>query len=233
MLIRHVTSARLARLWPVTRTLGPSRRPASSSVNDLVYPEPPTTQHSSLSSFLTYAERTGLERKSTVFVGTHYEYTVGLSLSRYGFTLKRIGGQSDYGTDLLGTWTPPRTRTKMRVLVQCKAGGSRVGPSYIRELEGAFVGAPPGWRGAGVLALLVSGRPATKGMRDGMGRSRWPMGYVFMEGDGEVKQMIWNRRAEEEGLEGFSMTTRHGQDGKTELALTKNGKVLPLLESRE
>lgn len=234
MLTRHVKPFRLAQIRPAARTVTSSKCPFSSSSHEnLIYPEPPTTQHNSLSSFISYAERSGLEQKSTVFVGTHYEYTVALSLSRYGFALKRIGGQSDYGTDLLGVWTPPSTSQTMKVLVQCKAGTSRVGPNYIRELEGAFVGAPSGWRGSGVLGLLVSQRPATKGVRDGMGRSKLPMGYVCCEGDGAVKQMVWNRRAEEEGLERFGVTTRHGERGDMELVLIKDGKILPLLEETE
>lgn len=234
MLTRSVRPSRLTQLRRAAHIAAPCSRFFSSNIHEnLVYPEPPTNQHNSLSSFLSYAERTGLERKSTVFVGTHYEYTVALSLSRYGFALKRIGGQSDYGTDLLGTWTPPGTSQTLRVLVQCKAGTSRVGPNFIRELEGAFVGAPSGWRGSGVLGLLVSQRPATKGVRDSMGRSRWPMGYICCEGDGTVKQMVWNRRAEEEGLEGFGVTTRHGERGDMELVLLKDGKILALLEGTE
>lgn len=234
MLTRHVKPFRLAQLRPAAHIAAPSKRPFSSNSHEnLIYPDPPTTQHCNLSSFLSYAERTGLEKKSTVFVGTHYEYTVALSLSRYGFALKRVGGQSDYGTDLLGTWTPPGSSQTLRVLVQCKAGTSRVGPNFIRELEGAFVGAPSGWRGSGVLGLLVSQRPATKGVRDGMGRSKWPMGYICCEGDGAVKQMVWNRRAEEEGLEGFGVTSRHGEGGEMELVLVKDGKILPLLEGTE
>ncbi|VUC25378.1 unnamed protein product [Clonostachys rosea] len=203
------------------------------SSEKLLYPENRTSsQHRDLATFLAYAKRTGLDEKSTVFVGTHYEYTIAGTLSRYGFSLRRVGGASDCGVDLLGTWTPPRTDGMMRTLVQCKAGVQRVGPNLIRELEGAFVGAPVGWRGSGVLGLLASERPATKGVRESMGRSRWPMGYLCCSREGVLKQMIWNHRAEEEGLEGFGVATRHvdGQEGEAELILLRNGKVLPLLD---
>lgn len=213
------------------------KRCSSSSHGDdgpahgsLIYPEAPSSQHSDLSSFLAYATRTGLDEQSTVYVGTHYEYTVAATLRKYGFFLKRIGGASDYGTDLLGTWTLPSTAQTMRVLVQCKAGAQRVGPHYVRELEGAFVGAPAGWRGAGVLGLLVSERAATKGVRESLGRSRWPMGYMLCSKDGAVRQMLWNRRAEEEGLEGFGAVARHSEQGdEMDVALMQNGKILPFL----
>lgn len=117
----------------------------------------------------------------------------------------------------------------LRILLQCKASASRstaIGPQYIRELEGAFAGAPVGWRrrlnaagvvvpgsesesGSGVLGLLVAQRPATKGIRDALGRSRWPMGYVACAADGRLQQMLWNRQAEEEGLEGLGVGVRY------------------------
>jgi hypothetical protein len=175
-----------------------------------------------------------LDEKSTVYVGTHYEYSVSRALAKYGFFLKRIGGSSDYGTDLVGTWTLPSSRgsatpTTLRVLVQCKAGAQRVGPQHIRELEGAFVGAPVGWRGTGVLGLLASERAATKGVRDSLGRSQWPMVYMCCSKDGVVSQMIWNQHAEELGLDGYGVAVRRG-DGEDELVLMRNGKALPLLE---
>jgi hypothetical protein len=210
-----------------------------------------------MTSFLSYAQRTGLDENSTVYVGTHYEYTVASALSRYGFYLRRIGGASDRGTDLVGTWTlpsnassdaspsssssssssPPQAQTKLKILMQCKAGsGQRVGPQHVRELEGAFAGAPVGWRGTnGVLAVLACERPATKGVREALGYSRWPMAYVFCKrggGCGVVRQMLWNRRAEEEGLEGLGVGTRHvagdDENGK-ELVLMSKGRALPLV----
>ena len=198
---------------------------------NLIYPESPTTQHSDLSSFAAYVERTGLDVSSTVYKGTHFEYVVAASLARHGFFLKRVGGASDFGTDLLGTWTPPTTTQRMKTLLQCKAGSQRVGPQHVRELEGAFVGAPPGWRGPGVLAFLVSQNPATRGVRDALGRSRWPMGFICCSGNGLVSQMLWNRRAEEEGLGGFSAVAKRSADGpEAEIALMRGATVLPFLE---
>ncbi|KAK0629800.1 hypothetical protein B0T17DRAFT_455686, partial [Bombardia bombarda] len=189
----------------------------------LTYPDANTDSHHDLASFLQYTERTGLDRRSTVFVGTHYEYTVASVLSAYGFSLRRIGGQFDFGIDLLGTWAVPSTTSSsspspppsansshppLKVLLSCKVS-MKTGPALARELEGAFVGAPAGWRGSGVLGLLVSQRPATKGVRDALGRSRWPMGYISCTRAGYVQQMLWNRRAEEEGLAGVGVGMRY------------------------
>lgn len=196
------------------------------SASQLKFPDPPTTRHSDLASFLAYSRRTGLNEKSTVYVGTHYEYTVAGALSMFGFSLKRIGGASDNGTDLIGAWSLPSLAQPIRVLLQCKAGVQRVGPHHVRELEGAFVGAPVGWRGDGVLGVLVTERAATKGVRDSLSRSRWPMAFFCCSKSGFLSQMLWNRRAEDQGLEGLDVTVKHAHDQDPELVLARNGEIL-------
>lgn len=143
-------------------------------------------------------------------------------------SLKRIGGKSDCGIDLLGTWPVPSAPLPLKVLIQCKAFARKVNPAQARELEGAFVGAPMGWRGPGVLALLVSQKYATKGVREALGRSRWPMGYVLCGPDGKVRQMVWNRRAEQEGLEGMTVGLRYagGDSSDREVLLTWKGEAI-------
>lgn len=274
--------------------------PSSSSPPKLTlhYPQPPTTAHSDLESYLAYAARTGLSAKSTTYVGTRYEYTVAAALRRLGFSLRRIGGRDDGGIDLLGTWTVPAASTAspeelsgppphlatpaaavvqdgeiredagsssgntktaaacitLRIILQCKAYTTKAGPQHVRELEGAFVAAPPGWRSnnihdtttrsstssssstsngsGGVVGILVAQNPATKGVRDSLGRSRWPMAFISCSKDGRVEQMLWNRRAEEQGLEGVGVAVQHKGvevDGASteELVLTWQG--LPYL----
>ncbi|KAF4126593.1 Protein of unknown function (DUF2034) [Geosmithia morbida] len=215
---------------------------SSNDASKLIYPSAAAkSPHNSLETFVGYAERTGLDPRSTVYVGTRYEYQVAAALSRYGFHLVRVGGAGDYGTDLLGTWTPPTTGTALRLLVQCKGGAQRVGPNLVRELEGAFASAPPGWRGTGggsdggnananVMGLLVGQRPATKGVRDSLGRSRWPMGYACCDAEGRVMQLMWNHRAADGGLGDLDVVTRrsHGDRGEqSEVVLVRQGKVLP------
>ncbi|KAH8912216.1 hypothetical protein BR93DRAFT_973742 [Coniochaeta sp. PMI_546] len=202
--------------------------------NPLIYPSRATpSNHHDLSSFLSYAERANLPPKSTVYVGTHYEYTVQESLASHGFTLRRVGGASDYGIDLLGTWSLPSLPHPLRVIVQCKALASPR-PASIRELEGAFVGAPAGWRrgegviGSNVVGLLVAPGQSTKGVRDAISRSRWPMGFVSCAQDtGAVRQFIWNQAAVREGLEGVGVAFRHDESGEEpRLVLTWKGRPI-------
>ncbi|KAM0431814.1 hypothetical protein ACHAPT_005064 [Fusarium lateritium] len=199
---------------------------------ELIYPEAPNKEHSDLATFLAYVERTRLNKRTTVYRGTHYEYTVADTLSQYGFFLKRVGGASDRGMDLLGTWTLPSTSQTMKVILQCKAGARSASPMYVRELKGALAAAPPGWRGADTLGLLVGEKPATKGVQGEMHSSEAALGYVCCSREGEVLQLLWNLKAQEIGLEGVTVGVRYGaqgEDGK-KLVLMKGGKILPLLE---
>lgn len=199
-------------------SFSPSLR-SNSTVSALILPKPAASQsHHDLSSYLDYANRVGLPPTSTTYVGTHYEYTVQHTLRRLGFALTRIGGRDDSGVDLLGTWSLPSLPYPMRVIVQCKAFKGKLGPNLIRELQGAFVGAPSGWRGEGVMGILVSPKSATKGVREAMGRSQWPMGWLMLESpagqgrvsQGRVSQLLWNRAAATIGLEGMTVTTKYG-----------------------
>jgi hypothetical protein len=201
---------------------------ANATTDELIYPKPQSTKHHNLPSFLEHASRTGMDPKSTTYVGTHYEYTVQTALEWLGMSLRRIGGRSDYGIDLLGTWPLPSTVQPLKVLVQCKALAKKIDPAQARELEGSFVGAPIGWRGSGVLGILVAQKSATKGVREALGRSRWPMAYVLCDADGKILQMLWNRRAEEEGLEGVGVGLKYGGGDvtKKEVLLTWKGEPL-------
>jgi hypothetical protein len=200
----------------------------STRASNLIYPDPPTSKHHDLYTFLDYAKRISLDTDSTVYNGTHYEYTVLESLKRLGISTQRIGGQSDHGTDLVGTWKIPRTKKPLKVIVQCKALAKRTGPSLIRELEGSFVGAPLGWREAGVVGLLIAQKQATKGTRDALGRSRWPMGFVMCSADGKITQMLWNQRAVDAGLDGLGIGLKHSSQNpaEKEVVLLWKGKTV-------
>lgn len=197
---------------------------------------PGSEQHNDLHTFLQYAKRLELAETSTVYVGTHYEYTAASSLQSLGFDLTRTGRASDYGIDLLGHWSAPSLPRPIRVLLQCKAHNKGLTPANVRELEGAFPGAPAGWRGGGVLGFLVATNQATKGMRDALIRSHLPMGFLQVTAEGTVLQFIWNHEAARQGLEGMGVTNRFtpkteekerdGNGLEQEIALTWKGWTL-------
>lgn len=106
----------------------------------------------------------------------------------------------------------------LKVLAQCKISSPT--PAMIRELEGAYVGAPAGWSSSSsqgpssTLALLISSGAATKGVIAALQRSRWPMGLLQITREGEVKQFLWNAVAAESGLQGLGVVVRYSQGGK-------------------
>jgi hypothetical protein len=143
-----------------------------------------------------------------------------------------VGGRDDAGIDLVGTWhLPERERERaLRVVVQCKSLKTKLGPNLVRELEGALRNAPVGWRTEQTMGMLVSPREATKGVRDAMARSGYPLLWMMVERDGRLKQALWNARAEQLGLGPLGVETRYTGNGgdlsemvSTEVALTWDG----------
>lgn len=166
-------------------------------------------EHNDLAGFLAFAERGKLSRESTVYKGTHYEYTVMESLKEFGFHLQRTGKSNDKGIDLLGHWKLPGKPYEIKVLVQCKL--SRGTPSAVRELEGAYIGAPNEWQGDNVLTLLATSKPLTPGVLEGVQRSPSALGALFIAPDGLVQQFVWNSVAGERGLAGVGVTAKYTQ----------------------
>ncbi|KAG8730419.1 hypothetical protein FRC11_006738 [Ceratobasidium sp. 423] len=88
---------------------------------------------------------TAVPKMSTVFVGRAFEHrSLSLLQSRLSMTLAHVGARGDGGVDLQGWWWVPRLdeskgkdRRAIRVLAQCKALKSKLGPIHVRELEGA------------------------------------------------------------------------------------------------
>lgn len=238
---RIIIPARLIRSFTSTRTCRQISPFARRLFNVPTAPSAPSQHnHSDLASFLSYAERTALPNTSTTYVGTHYEYTVLQSLRRFAFDLHRVGGRDDAGTDLVGTWHIHRRRTPLllpdpvRVVVQCKALRTKLGPNLVRELEGAFRHSPVGWRTPDKLAILVSPREATRGVREALTRSVYPLFWIMMERDGVVRQVLWNSKVEEMGFAPLGVDMRYhsqqltssGEPVLPEAVLTWNGTDL-------
>ena len=187
-----------------THTIEPEYKATQQPLSTLLPPSP-SSNHSSQRSFLAHSRRTGLNPTSTTYTGTRYEYLTLSSLQRLGIELTRRGGTGDKGVDLVGFWhlpqwqysvrsdsdteiEPEKRNERLRVVVQCKRisttakGSKAVGPSVVRELEGAFRGAPSGWRSReSTVGILVSTRAATKGVIESMRRSESALAWVLLE----------------------------------------------------
>ena len=182
---------------------------------------PGSQYHYDLTSFLNYASITSLSTTSKTYLGTHFEYTVLAALSRLGFNLTRVGGVSDLGIDLRGHWTIPEIPRPLPAIIQCKATNPLA--VMMRELEGAVMSAPPGWKGDNTIALLAASKVATKGIRDAIARSNVPMGFLCISADqGLVKQFVWNQAAVQKcGLVGVGVSLKHPEGS---VVLTWDGK---------
>lgn len=197
-------AARAAGLEPPTKPKAKGRKSSEATAKLLVQG---SKDHHDLSTFLSFAQKHNLSTTSTVYKGTHYEYTVASSLKTFGFDLHRTGKSNDLGIDLLGTWRLPGQKQDLKVLVQCKA--SKPMPAMARELEGAYAGAPAEWQGEGTIALLVSTKPATKGVVTAVQRSRSPIGVMQVDREGMPRQFLWNAVAGDRGLAGLGVTVKY------------------------
>ncbi|KAI6021204.1 hypothetical protein EDC04DRAFT_372767 [Pisolithus marmoratus] len=93
-----------------------------------------------------------LSQLSAVHKGNAFEHrSLQLLQDHFSMLLRRVGGKSDGGIDLLGWWWLPQgdasqlldshdtlPRRRLRVLAQCKAEKKKFGPNYVREMEGVW-----------------------------------------------------------------------------------------------
>jgi hypothetical protein len=219
------------------RSFSHRRFQSSKSVVDVALQDLATTDapHNSLASFLSYADRTGLSKKSTVYNGTYYEYLCQKSLKSLGFKLHRTGGRNDLGIDLLGQLQLPSQDHPLQCIVQCKALNKRLSPSLVRELEGSFSGAPSLWAGDNVVGVLCSPKPATKGVREAIQKSGRAAMWIMVEGagasEGRIVQAVWNQKMADMGAEGVGVGVVHravGSEGgvmQQEVRLTWKGQI--------
>ncbi|KAJ4468751.1 hypothetical protein J3R30DRAFT_3304643 [Lentinula aciculospora] len=132
------------------------RRPHTSSKRSSLLYTPLATR-----SYIANSASTS-DKQSTVFRGTSFENRCLYLLEAHlGMALRRVGGKEDGGVDLNGWWLLPDVKDdadnplhpheatthvdsqtkdlplkRIRILVQCKAEKKKIGPKYVRELEG-------------------------------------------------------------------------------------------------
>ena len=165
--------------------------------------------------------------------------------------LYRVGGREDAGVDLVGTWHVPTTTARrhrhrhriLRVFVQCKALKAKLGPNLVRELEGTFTTFfSPSHRNQGEedgkkdeVGILVSTREATKGVRDAMTSSVYPLFWMMVDREGVLHQALWNARVDELGLGLLGVESRYNTQSPTEksIVLTWDGHDLPGMDQVE
>ncbi|KAF5390133.1 hypothetical protein D9757_003780 [Collybiopsis confluens] len=129
--------------------------------------------------YSTLRAATPSTNSSTVSRGTSFEKRcLNILETHLGMVLRRVGGKEDGGVDLTGWWWLPdlvgthsgfempkskSSSKRVRILAQCKAEKKKVGPKYVRELEGVV------WshmaaenNGAAIVAVFLSESPFTQ-----------------------------------------------------------------------
>ncbi|KAI5824036.1 hypothetical protein K523DRAFT_324849 [Schizophyllum commune Tattone D] len=119
-------------------------------------------------------------------------------------SLRRVGGKSDGGIDLTGWWWLPHAsdalqprpatdgnasqpqpfpRRRIRVLAQCKAEKKKIGPNYVREMEGVlyqYRGAPPRQAALPLTGSLRSYSEDSENIEDSTSSTGHPIVALFI-----------------------------------------------------
>ncbi|KZT22749.1 hypothetical protein NEOLEDRAFT_1045294, partial [Neolentinus lepideus HHB14362 ss-1] len=137
-------------------------------------------------------------------------------------SLQRVGGRSDGGVDLQGWWWLPSAvggddRRRVRVLGQCKAEKKKMGPNYVREMEGVMYRHLSESPAVAAVALLVSQSMFTRATLLRAHASRIPFFLLHIPEDtGEdtaIDAAFWNPAlAGQEGLLGGEVDIRWERD---------------------
>lgn len=207
-------SLRTESQWCAGSIRQPARRTASSKpkVSGL-------EQHQDLESFLDDARHRGLGETTTLYQGTIYELKVKSLLEQHQMQLERIGGKSDGGVDLRGSW--PLDLLPLKVSVQCKRYGKKLGPENFRALVGTLFDNTGDyrWRDAPdcrALGILASPHPASADSTRYMTNSVVPLVFMSITLDGQLQQFICNDAASRIGLDKISIKSRYEEKAATD-----------------
>lgn len=140
------------------RAASKSTQGASATKNDKENPKPKRRKKATEDN----GNLSGKKKQTTLEIGTAFEMrSLELLRNNFSMSLERVAGPGDGGVDLVGWWWLPRIaglpstsgdaildgpksedlspgRSRIRVLAQCKAEKGKIGPNYVRELEGVL-----------------------------------------------------------------------------------------------
>ncbi|KAG0346102.1 hypothetical protein BG004_002435 [Podila humilis] len=153
--------------------------------------------HNDLSSFEGLDHNT----KSTIYRGTLFEYQTQEILKKtLGIHTQRSAGNNDLGVDLRGTWFVPLSASPkpgdkvrhLKVIVQCKVLRGKVGPKFVRELQGSL-----SFETQPTMAILAVSSDFTKHALLPYAKSIWPMALVVIDAENhQCRKLMWNRAAD-------------------------------------
>ncbi|KAF9315741.1 hypothetical protein BG003_002688 [Podila horticola] len=189
--------------------------------------------HNDLSSFDQLDHNTN----STIYQGTRFEYlTQDILKKQLGIYTQRSAGNNDLGVDLRGTWFLPLSSSPqpgdhvrhLKVIVQCKKMVAKIGPKFVRELQGSL-----SFETQPTMAILAISSEYTKQALLPYAKSIWPMALAVIDTEtNECRKLMWNRAADKV-MHGLHVGTKWipSKSGKMESrpVLCFDGKVLERL----
>ena len=166
-----------------------------------------------LNSFLQHATP---DPTSTVYRGTLFEWQTHEALEHLGMRLRRVGGKSDGGIDLRGTWP----QFNINVLVQCKNTKTGSTPDSIRSLIGASAMQDE------CIAILAtsSSKRYTADVITHFMDSHLPLGLARIQQQ-QTESLLLNPAAERK-LDGLSVVTQFDERGDPTLVLMHHGRIV-------
>ncbi|KAF9951144.1 hypothetical protein BGZ65_006155 [Modicella reniformis] len=173
--------------------------------------------HKDLESF----EELDHNTDSATYRGTLFEYQTQEILKKHlGIYTQRFAGSNDLGVDLRGTWFLPLSSSPnpgdmvrhLKVIVQCKTMSSKIGPKFVRELQGSL-----SYESQPTMAILATSSEFTQQALLPYAKSLWPMALVVIDTKSqECRKLMWNRAAEK---------VMHGVQLSTRWILDENGEM--------
>lgn len=157
-----------------------------------------------LTSFL---KQTDKDVTSTVYRGTLFELQTLASLeSTCSMQLHHVGGKSDGGIDLRGSWF-----NNISILIQCKNSKGGCTPDHIRQLMGTTtLYANNKNRTIGILST-VSHKQFTRDVISHFNSSPVPLGLATVQ-DTTLKSLMFNKKAQAI-LKGLVISTQFDAQG--------------------
>ncbi|KAF9971167.1 hypothetical protein BGZ73_005935 [Actinomortierella ambigua] len=159
---------------------------------------PTSSLHNDLKSFTSIDHN---NTNSTLYRGTLFEYqTQKILRDQLGIYTHRSAGLGDEGVDLRGKWflpisaspSPDEWVRHLNVIVQCKKMTGKIGPRYVRELQGTL-----SYESQPTLAILAIASDFTKHALVPCLKSLWPMALIVIDIERqECRKLLWNQAAE-------------------------------------
>lgn len=165
----------------------------------------------------TFLNQTDKDVTSTVYRGTLFELQTLTCLESTlgGMQLQHVGGKSDGGIDLRGSWY------NMNIIVQCKnIKGGGCTPDHIRQLMGTTLlnSTNKQQKTIGILSTTVNQkRQFTRDVISLFNSSPVSLGLVSIQ-DTTLKSIMFNKKAQQQGfLKDLIISTQFDSQGNESL----------------